>query len=804
MQGILNDFRYAVRHWSNSPGFTLIAVLTLGVGLGVNTTIFSIVSGFLLKPFPFEDPGHLVMVGTENRQSGSQLGNLSYPDFLDIRTQNTGFEKMAAYDWEPYNLAGGEEPVWASGARVSASLFDVLRVKPLLGRLFVQEDDSPGAAKVVLLSEGLWKSQFAGESAIVGKTIQLDSESRTVVGVIPSGLEFPETARVWIPLALDPAAQNRNSSWLSCVARLRADVTEGQASADIATIAQRLRADYSDSNQETLFTAMSLREERIGDSKPAFFALLGAVGFLLLIVCANVMNLLLSKAAVRSKEFAIRAAMGAGRGRLIKQLMVESFLLTVFSCIVGLVFCVFGVDAIRSVIPVELPNWLSFEPDFRVFLYTGLLAVGTTFLFGSVPAWSTAKANVQDQLRDASARSSHSAGAQRLQRILVISELAVALTLLAGAGIMIRGFLFLSQSDPGFEVDRALTATAALPHELYKRPEKRIHIYRESLEKISAHPQVTEAAVVSHFPLSGSANASTYSIEGQSGQEFEANPMALRKSASPSYFRAMGIRLLRGRAFRDSDTAAGLPVVIVNKPFADRFWKDQDPIGRRLKFDTPNGDSSWVEIVGVVEGAKHMRIHKSAMPQIYQPFEQNPTQRLCFIIRTVGEPEAAAKPLQEAIASVDANQALFRVMSLKGLVEQQIWPFRMFTWLFWIFGASALGLASLGIYGVIAHGVSQRTREFGIRIALGAQSRDVLIMVLRQGMKLLLIGGAIGLISSFFVTKLIANVLMDVNFTDVVALSGAFVLLSGAALAACLVPATRATKVDPMVALRHE
>ena len=804
MQGILNHFRYAIRHWSNSPGFTLIAVLTLGVGLGANTTIFSIVSGFLLKPFPFDDPGRLVMVGTESSRREWRLGNLSFPDYLDIRAQNTVFENVAVYDWEPYNLAGGDEPVWASGARVSGNFFDGMRVKPLLGRLFLQEDDRPGAAKVVLLSEGLWKSQFAADPGIVGKAIQLDSESRTVVGVIPSGLEVPENARVWIPLALDPSTQNRGSTWLSCVARLKADATEDQARADLAMIAHRLQADFSDSNQETLFTAMSLREERIGELKPAFFFLLGSVGFLLLIVCANVMNLLLSKAAVRSKEFAIRAAMGASRKQLIKQLLVESFLLAILSCGVGLVICVFGIDTIRSLIPVELPSWVSFEPDYRVFIFTGLLAVGTTFLFGTVPAWSASKANLQDQLRDASGRSSASAGAQRLQRVLVISELAVALTLLAGAGIMMRGFLFLSQSDPGFEADNALTATAALPPELYRAPEKRIQLYRQSLERIRSHPQTTGAAVVSHFPLSGSASSSSYSIEGQDVQEFEANPMALRKSASPDYFRAMDIQLLRGRAFRDSDTAASLPVAIVNKPLADHFWKNEDPVGRRFKFDSPDGDSAWVEIVGVVEGARHIRIHESPMPQIYQPYEQNPSQRLCFVVRTLGDPEAMAKPLGEAIRSIDSNQALFRVMSLSGLIEQQLWPFRMFTWLFWVFGACALSLASIGIYGVIAHGVSQRTREFGIRIAMGAQSRDVLILVLRQGMKLLLIGGGIGLVASIFLTKFMATVLMQVSFTDLVALSGSVALLGGAALSACFIPARRATKVDPMVALRHE
>lgn len=801
---MFNDLVYSFRMLLKQPAFTATALITLALGITANTTIFTFVNSFLLKPFPFPNDHELVSFGRLNSGNDSGLGSLSFPDFDDIRTQTRSFQNVAAYTRSNFNLAGSDRPFWSGGAKVSADFFQTLDVSPIAGRPFSPNDDIPGATPTILLSESLWDDHFGRSQNMVGSDVIVDGIPRRVIGIIPKGHELPMEARVWIPLGVKRDESDRNRTWLNGIGRLAPNQNAKTARAELTTLGQ-LTLDPSSANQvPTGFHSVSLREEQLGEnSRMMFYLLLGAVGLLLLIVCTNVANLQLSRAVARHGEFAIRSAIGATRGRLIRQLLLESFVLAAIAATIGLGLSSFAIDGIQTLLPPAALSWFSFDIDYRVLLYTGLIALVTTLFFGLIPALRVSHANPRSSLGSLGSRSSAGKASQKLQGILVVSEIAFALGLLAAGSIMIRGLVKLANESPGFVTKNVITASLSLSEELHPDAAARSQFGSNLEDRIKAIPDVSSIGFVSAFPLSGSSLSRTYSIDGQTDSNYQANPDAIYKSASPDYFRTMGIQLLQGRPFLETDRAGAPPVAIINQPLAKQLWGDESPLGKRLKFDLPSGDSDWVEVVGVVEGTKHAKINRSAPPQIYVAYAQAPSKRLTLAIKTTLPTETLIKSVDQQLKSFAPNQALFRVMDLERYMNEALWSIRMTTHLFWIFGAIALGLSAIGIYGVMMFSVQERHQEIGIRMALGAVPSHIIRLVIHRGLRLGLIGIGLGMIIGFLMTKAISKAILGTGSLDLVSLFYATLILLASSLLACLIPGLKAASADPVAVLRN-
>jgi predicted permease len=820
MDTLLQDIRYSIRMLRKSPGFTAVAVIALTLGIGANCAIFSVVNGVLLRPLPFKDPEGLVRIWGKIDKAGIPKNWISEPELLDLQEQNQSFQDIAAYQSGGVNLTANGEPVRVNSASVSASLFPVLGIQPISGRTFLEEEDQPGHDKVVLVGNGLWRNRFGSDPALLGKTIGLNGESYSVVGIMPPGFQLPDQADLWVPLAIDRAhLDNRGNHGLEVVARLKPGVTLAQSQGDLtniaATLEQRYPNNYSDSGWGLY--PVSMLEELVGNVRPALRILLGAVAFVLLIACANVANLLLARATVREKEVAIRAALGAGRRRLIQQLLTESVLLSVMGGVFGLLLAYFGVRLFVAFGPKEIPRLDEIGLDGRVFAFSLLIAVVTGLAFGLAPALQISKPDLQDSLKEGGRGSSK--GRHRLQNTLVVSEVAVALILLVGAGLMIKSFQRLLQLDMGFRTEKVLTMRLSLPSTRYKEDAQIAAFYRQLLDKIRVLPGVESAGAISHLPLSGSYSSGTTAVENAEEQEglktFQgaAYIEADRRSVSPDYFQALGIALKQGRLFTEADNETASPVAVVDETFEHRFWPHGSAIGKRFiaRFNNPK-DIQWGQIIGVVAHVRHYGIDQAKQfalgqegrEQAYFPYLQRPSSRMYLAIKTTTDPLSLASAVRSQVLSLDPEEPVYEVKSMDQLVTASLAQRQLNMVLFAAFSSIALILASVGIYGVMSYSVTQRTHEIGIRMALGAQQRNVLGLVVMQGMTLTLAGVAFGIGGALALTRLMSTLLFGVTASDPVTFAVISLLLTGVALAACFVPALRATRVDPMVALRYE
>ncbi len=805
IQDVLQDLRYAGRMLRRSPGLTSVAVLSLALGIGANTAIFSVVNAVLLRPLSYKDPDRLVMLveSISTRDITS-----SYLNFTDWRDQNTVFKQTATVrPQESFNLTGAGEPERLQGRLVSANFFSTLGTKPVRGRDFLAEEDRPGVTPAVILSQGFWQRKFGGDESILGKQLNLNNQSFTVVGIMPANFQFGSEADVSVPIGLsaDRFRLRGKDPGVIVVARLKSTVTMEQAQAELNTIASRLEQQYPETNTGRRVRIEFLQESIVGDIRPSLLILLGAVGCVLLIACANVANLLLVRSAVRQKEMAIRAALGAGRLRIIRQLLTESVLLAVIGGALGLLLAGWGTHFMISYLPDGIPRIREVSVDALVLGFTLVASLLTGGICGLIPALQVSKPNLTDTLKEGDRGST--SRRQRVRSLLVVSELALTLVLLVGAGLLIKSFWQLQQVDPGFNSQNLLTMQISVSESQGSRV---ANFFDELLQRVQSLPGVQSVAISNGLPFEG-ANQPPFIVEGQPRPEPGKEPSGILYIASPGYFQTMEINLLRGRSFTSQDTRDTPPVAIIDEALARQHFQNADPIGKRVTFALPASPS--YEIVGVVRHVEHSRLDGQGPVQseVYVNFNQIPLQalpqrvrRINLLVRSKSDPPSLAAAARNQILTLNKDQAVFNVRTMKQIVSQSVAARRFSMLLLAVFAGLALALAAVGIYGVISYSVAQRTHEIGIRLALGAQKSDVLKLVLGQGMILAAIGVAIGLIGAFVVTRVMATLLYGVSATDSVTFISTSLLLVGMALLACYVPARRASRVDPMVALRYE
>jgi putative ABC transport system permease protein len=796
---LMQDIRYALRALRLSPTFTLMALLTLGIGIGANAIVFNMLDSVLLTPYPFADPEQVVDVNSVLYDRDGMLSALSYPSYLDIREADV-LEEIAVWDWEPMNLRGEDETVYIGVGQVTASLFDVLRVEPVVGRAFTTEEDVPGQGGVVVLTEGFWRSHYGADPGVVGRTIQLDGRPRVIVGVMPHRYAYPDDIQAWVPLGVTAESAPRGSNWLGAVGRMKEGLSIEQTNVALRSLAQRIANEFPDFALDRGLAVRSLREDRVGEVRPFMYVLLGAVGFLLLIVCANVANLLLARASARDREISVRLALGASRTRLLRQLLTESLLLAFGGLLIGFAFSNWSVNAILGTIPVELPVWIEVRTNLADILYMGAVALIASVLFGLLPALHATRPGAHGVLAEASGRVSGGRGRTLTRNALVAAEVALSLTLLAGAGLMARSFTALSSVDPGFAADNRLMATMQMPRGKYTSAELRVGFYREMLQRLAALPGVESAAAVSRMPIRGSSNTQWFMYEGQEPEEARRNPAALHNSVSPGYFPTLGIPLLAGRTFTDGDTGAAPRVVLVNEEVVARYFAEGGALGKRISFDGEN----WWGVVGVVGSVRHFGLDVRPEMQVYVPYEQNAQGRLSIVLHTRGDPAAMAPQLRAEIRAIDADQALFDLMPVTDAVAEDVWELGLIANLMRAFAVIAASIAAVGIYGVTAYSVSRRTQELGVRLALGAQRGHIVRMVVRQSMLVVGVGVVIGVALAVIQGLALESLLYEVSGTDPATLAGVVALVLAVSLAAAWLPARRATRLDPVRALRDE
>jgi len=815
MDSLLQDIRYSLRRLGKSPVFTLIVVLTLGLGIGANTAIFSVVNAVLLRPLDYAEPGRLVTIEHLYPSLAGMKAPVSVPGFRDYQQRGRSFESMAVESGWAANLTGIGEPARLQGARVTGRFFGTLGVPTLLGRALQPGEDSAGREHVVVLSHGLWQRLFGGEPGVVGRTLSLSGESYQVVGVMPREFHdfFNRTVELWAPLVFRPEElgdDRRTNEWLSLTARVRPGVSTDQAGAEMRSIAEQLKRQYRDSYpSDWSLVTTPLAQRAVGNVRPALLVLLGAVGFVLLIACANVANLLLARAAARSKEIAIRTALGASRDRLVRQLLTESLLLALAGGVVGLLLAWWGVRAVVALNPANLPRGDEIGIAPPVLLFTLAIAVLTGLLFGLAPAVHASATDLHGMLKEGGRGSAGNRGGQGLRRMLVIAEVALALTLLTGAGLLVKSFARLAKVDPGFDPERLLTFNLSLPDARYPSDTQQVAFFDRVLPAIAAVPGVRAAGATSVMPFSGSWSTSSFEIEGYQPPPKQPGPWGDVRIVSPGFFETLRIPVRRGRPLTPEDRTGGRRVAVIDEEFVRRYWPKEDPLGKRITFGPPPGavDTSsreWIDIVGVVGHTKHEGLDAEARVQVYLPYAQQSRPALAVAVRTAGDPAGYVNQMRRAVQSVDPDQPISAVRTMDELIAQSVGERRLSMLLLSLFSGIALVLASIGIYGLMSYSVAQRARELGVRIALGAGRADVLRLVLRQGMSLALGGIVIGAGAALGLTRLIASQLYGVRATDPGTFVGMALLLGGTALAANLIPALRATRVDPAMVLREE
>jgi predicted permease len=812
MEKLLQDLRYGARMLVKNPGFTVVAIVTLALGIGANTAIFSVVDRVLLNRPPYKDPDRLVMVLAVNQQRGREPSPVSAADFEDWRKLNTVFEDMAGSRDAGYSLTGMGEPETIIGYRFAGNFFRVIGANAAIGRTFDENDDNAGSERVVVLGHKLWQRRFGSDPSVVGRSITLSGNPYTVIGVMPAGFAHPQTTELWAPLKLSTAPPqvlaNRQRRFLRVMARLKPGVTLSQAQAEMDQIALRLQQENPQTNAGEGVKIETLRERYAGDARTPLLVLLGAVGFVLLIACANIANLFLARAASRQKEIAIRLALGAGRGRLIRQFLTESVLLSLVGGACGLVLTLWSTGFLVSLFPknianLNLPQVEDIPINSRVMVFTILVAIATGVVFGLVPALQSANVDLNQTLKETGANVAAGLRSGRFRGGLVITEMALALVLLIGAGLMIKSFWRLQNADLGLDPKNVMTLEVLLPDYKYGEPQKRAAFVQDAMRRIETLPGVQSAGAINFLPLTGFWGTSSFTIEGQpipaSGEEPEAD----NRVVTENYFRTMGMRLLKGRTFTEQDTENAPHVAMLNETAARRFFPNEDPVGKRINLGDAN-QPNLTEIVGLVNDVKAFGLEEETHADLYRPFVQAPFPLIAFAVRTAGDPASIAGAIRGEIWAVDKDQPVFKVISMEQLTAESITLRRVSMLLVVAFAVLALVLATVGVYGVISYSVSQRTHEIGIRMAMGAQGRDVLRMLVKEGMTLALIGVGLGLGAGIALTRFMASVLYSVGTTDPTTFVLVPILLIGVAMAACVIPARRATKVDPMVALRYE
>jgi predicted permease len=805
MENFVQDVRHGLRMLGRNHGFAAVAILTLALGIGANTALFGVLDTVLLRPLPYRDPSRLVWA-TERFAFSPGTSAVVSPDFVAWKDRNQVFEQIGAFGGGVgANLTAAGQPARVSVTNITAELFPMLGVQPLLGRTFLAAEGKQGEDHVALLNETLWRSRFSADPHILGKTIRLDGAAYVVVGIMPANVRYPG-ADVWTPFALDAESFSpRSPRWsiLTVLARLRPGAEIGRAQSDLQFITEQMDREYPP--QAAPFRAhervevIPLHELLVQNVRLLLLILLGAVGFVLLIACANVGNLLLSRSVTRGKEMAVRAALGARRLRLIRQLLTEGLLLAVTGSALGLLAGLSGTKILEQLIPSNLPS--DIHLDLRILAFCAATGVLAVFVFALVPALIASRTQVSDALKEGGLQAGASPAVHRMRSLMAVGEIALSLTLLVGAGLLARSFLRLSQVELGFDPHGLLLASVDRPLTIGFDSQQHAAFFYSALERIRSLPGVKDAALTTHYPLEPFHNATVMVNVKDGGNVRLPQPISIT-AVSADYFRVMRIRLLKGRVFGENDVVGTQGVVIMNEPLAKAVFKGRDPLGQHISFGPP--PAPWLAVAGVVSGARNNGLEREPGPEIFVPYLQQPSFSMTFVLRTESQPEMLAGVVREAVESVDANQPLSAAEGMDKVIGNSVAPRRFQMMLLGLFALLASVLAAIGIYGVIICSCSQRTQEFGIRIALGAGRQDVLSMVLRQGIKLALIGVSLGIAGALALTRLLSSLLYGVKPTDPLTFFVVSLVLTVVALIASYIPARRATKVDPMVALRYE
>ncbi len=808
MQPLLQDLRYGARMLLKNPGFTAVAVITLALGIGANTAIFSVVNAVLLRPLPFKDPERLVWVwGTVPRLGQA---NHSPVEFLAYQAQQTSFTEMAAYRNMPFTVTGGAEPEFVQGMIVSPNYFSLLGVPASRGRVFQPEDARPGAPRMAVVSYDLWQERYGGDPNLIGRSFTINGESATVIGVMPPSFQTNLSVKLWLsPRQAAPDYQMnyrgdtlamRENHYLRVMGRLKPGATIEQAQAELNAVAARLEREYPDQAGHGA-RIVPLQELTVSDVRQTLLTLFGAVGMVLLIACANMTNLLLARATSRYREIAIRAAVGASRFSLIRQLLTESVLLSLAGGLAGWLLASWGVELLLSMSPDGALRLHEAKLDTTVLFFTLSMSVAAGLIFGLAPALASSKTDLVSALKEGSRGASSGAGRNRLRQSLVVAEVALALVVLIGAGLLVGSFARLLAVKPGFDPNNLMTTWVSLTSERYGTVTANTRFIKELTASLEAILGVQGVAISNDFPIQGTDTSDYPEIEGR-GAAPEDRTLVGHHVINPRYFEAMGVRFVKGRAFTERDDANAPPVVIINEAMASRVWPNEEALGKRIRFGGPG--MPWNEVVGVVANIKHDGLHLADSPHCYSPHLQQPWPFLAIAVRSQTDQAAALASIRQAVRKIDPNLPLVQPLAMEDRMERVLATRRLTLALFSLFAVVALALAAIGLYGVMSYGVAQRTQELGLRMALGATSRDTLKLIVGQGMKLVALGGALGVVAALAVSRLIAHLLFGVSATDPLTFAVIALLLAFVALLACYIPARRAAKVDPIVALRCE